>query len=372
MSSPESKYKTLSKSDPDFEAYLRGSFSKQQMAVPVRTLNVRSQNEEVTFEILDQASIDRPSFFIVLLKLLRPQTLTFSVGTMIVAFITSQRMHLTADLLTSVLTIFAILFFHAALNLLNDYYDHIKGHDRINPHGGSRMIQKAWIPAYQVQGFAFFFFALSFIFAVPVLLLHSFIFIGLVFLCLLAGIEFTTHKIGLKNFGLGEYLVYFLTGPLLTSGFIWSITNQFVWQMLLLGSIFGACTLFFYHFSNIENILTDALARRKTWAVYLGIDRAKKFLWLIGGFFLLSYFSFAIFYSFPEILSRKSFLPIEIRNFGILVAMSLVLLMNLFMICIRVLKSSSPLSSDLKNLKNRSLRLHWLTVICMILALSEL
>jgi 1,4-dihydroxy-2-naphthoate octaprenyltransferase len=340
--------------------------------VPVRTMNVRAQNEEVTFEILDSRSVQRPSFLIVLLRLLRPQTLTFSVGTMIVAFIAAHRMKLPTELLTSVLTIFAILFFHAALNLLNDYYDHLKGHDRINPHGGSRAIQKAWIAAYQVQRLAFFFFALAFVFAVPVLMLHSFLFISLVLVSLFAGMEFTTNKIGLKNFGLGEYLVYFLTGPLLTCGFVWSITDQFVWQMLLLGSVFGASTLFFYHFSNIENILTDAQAGRKTWAVYLGIDRAKKFLWLIGGFFLLSYFSFAFVFSFSDFFNRQSLVPLEIRNFSVFVAMSVVLMFNLLLICVKVLKSPSPLSSDLKDLRHRSLRLHWLTVICMILALSDL
>ncbi len=367
-----SEYRTLSKSNPEFDSYSRGNFSTNEMAIPVRTMNVRAQNEEVTFEILKKNSISKPNFFRVLLTLLRPQTLTFSVGTMVVSFIAIQKMKLPADLVISILTIFAILFFHAALNLLNDYYDHVKGHDRINPHGGSRVIQKAWIPAYQVQRLAFLFFALSFLFGIPVLILHSWIVIGLAALSAWAGVEFATQKIGLKNLGLGEYLVFFLTGPLLTSGFIWAITNQFVWQMLLLGSIFGSVALFFYHFSNIENILPDAQAGRKTWAVYLGIDRAKKFLWVIGGFFLLSYFAFAFVYSFPEMMSQRTLLATEVQHFVVFAAMSMVLIINLVFICLKSLKSSSPLASDLKNIRYRSLRLHWLTVICMILAMSDM
>jgi len=371
MNGPDASYfKTLSKSDSEFEAYLRGTFSNELMAVPVRTLNVQSQNEEVTFEVLVKKDISRPNFLLVLLKLLRPQTLTFSVGSMVVSFVAAQRMKIPLDFWLSILTIFAVLFFHAAINLLNDYYDHIKGHDRINPNGGSRAIQKAWIPAYQVQRLGFAFFALAVICGVPVLIQHSSLVVVLATLSALAGIEFSTHKLGLKNLGWGEYLVFLLTGPLLTCGFVWATSAYFLWQMLLLGCLFGFVSLLFYHFANIENIFLDSQVHRKTWAVHLGIDRAKKFLWVIAASILLSYTAFAISFALPQWPSRQTLLPEEQRDLLLLVSMFVILAVQLILICVQSNRLLSPLSSDFESIRNRSLRLHWLTVICMILALS--
>ncbi len=353
ISTGGSQFKTLSSSDPQFHSYLRGTFSNEQMAVPVSTLNVRSQTEEVTFELVDKKDISKPSLSAILLKLLRPQTLTFSVGTMIVSFIVATRLHLELDPTLSLLTIFAVLFFHAAINLLNDYYDHVKGHDRINPRGGSRVIQLAWMPAHAVQKMGFGFLGLSFLLGIPVLVSHSSVVIALAGISALAGLEFSTHKLGLKNLGLGEYLVFFLTGPFLTCGFVWATSGRFHSEMIYLGSIFGFATLFFYHVSNIENILVDAQANRKTWAVHTGIDRAKKILWLLAGLITLSYFAFA--FTFDQL------------NWFTFTLTYIVIGLNLGLICIKSSRALSPLSSDLESIRTRSLRLHWLIVICMII-----
>lgn len=353
ISNGTSYFKTLASKDPQFESYLRGTFSKDQMAVPVKTLNVRSHLEEVTFEIADKKNISKPSLARILLRLLRPQTLTFSIGTMVVSFIVATRLQLQLDPFLSLLTILSVLFFHAAINLLNDYYDHMKGHDRINPNGGSRAIQRAWIGAHFVQKLGFGFLGLSLLLGVPVLILHSSVVIALAGISGLAGLEFSTHKLGLKNLGLGEYLVFFLTGPFLTCGFVWATSGLFHVEMIYLGFIFGFVTLFFYHVSNIENIFVDSQAGRKTWAVYLGIDRAKKFLWFLALMISLSYFAFA--FTFDK------------NNFVIFVLTFIVIAINLTLICLKSSRALSPLSSDLESIRSRTLRLHWLMVICMMI-----
>lgn len=365
---PVTQFKTLAYSDPLFRAYLRGTFSRDQMAIPVHTLNVRSQKEEVTFEVLAKNCIHRPSMFTVILKLLRPQTLTFSVGTMLASLVAAQKLQLPFDSTIAMLSVLAVLFFHAAMNLLNDFYDHMNGHDRINPQGGSRVIQQAWITADTVQKLGFGFLVLSLIFGIPALLLHASIVVLLAALSALAGLEFSTHKLGFKNLGLGEYLVFLLTGPLLTCGLVWATSGLFHQQMIFLGFIFGFITLFFYHVSNIENILVDAQVGRRTWAVFVGIDRAKILLWIIAGLFSLSYFVYALNMSAPDWQKNSLFLKTEQRSLLAFLLLYLVVAINMFLICLRVSRSHSPLSSSLESLRHRSLRLHWLTVICVTLA----
>ncbi len=349
-----SHFKTLSFEDSEFNSYLRGTFSKDLLALPVSTLNVRTQTEEVTFEVVSKNKVRKPGWFYILLKLLRPQTLSFSVGTMLVSYIVGTRLKLELDPKFSFLTIFAVLFFHAAINLLNDYYDHMKGHDRVNPRGGSRVIQLAWIRAYLVQAYGFGFLALSIAFGIPVLFLHSKIVMTLAALSALAGLEFSTHKLGLKNLGLGEYLVFFLTGPFLTCGFVWAISGHFQPEMIYLGCLFGFVTLFFYHASNIESIFADAQAGRKTWAVFVGIDRAKKILWLIAALIASSYFAFAI--------------NFDRANLMIYTLMFFIIATHISLICIKSSRTRSPLSGELESIRARSLRLHWLTVSCLIIA----
>ncbi len=363
------KFETLAHSDPQFDSYLRGSFSSELVAIPIRTLNVGSLKEEVTFEVLEKKNIKRPSFFSILLKLLRPQTLSLSAGTMLVSIITASKLQLKISLESALLTIFSVLFFHASLNLFNDFYDHLRGHDRINPQGGSRVIQQAWLPAHIVQKIGFVFLGLSIAFGLPVLYLHSGIVVAIAAISAFAGLEFAIHKLGFKNFGLGEYLVFFLTGPLLTSGAVWAVSGQFQMQMLYLGFVFGSATLFFYHISNIENILVDALAARKTWAVYLGIDNSKKALWFIAGIFSLSYFLFVL--SVCKLSTARGPQPLELdlNKFTLFLFLYFILALQFILICVRANRSQSPLSSELESLRNRSLRLHWLTVICMIIAL---
>src|ERR1700733_13536428 len=74
----QSRWKTLSRRDPEFLAYLDGSFSVTHLALPVSSLNVGTAREEVTFEIRDGSDVQTPSFFKTALQMIRPSSLFFS------------------------------------------------------------------------------------------------------------------------------------------------------------------------------------------------------------------------------------------------------------------------------------------------------
>src|SRR5262245_11697931 len=78
--------KTISHCDPEFNSYLDGSFSDDLRALPVRSLNVDTLNEEVTFEIVPVDEIQKPSRLKIIWLLMRPQSLAFSMGPMLATF----------------------------------------------------------------------------------------------------------------------------------------------------------------------------------------------------------------------------------------------------------------------------------------------
>ena len=53
---------TVYRKDPSFISYIDGSFSKTHRAVPLRSLNVNSDLEQVTFELIEIGKILKPHF----------------------------------------------------------------------------------------------------------------------------------------------------------------------------------------------------------------------------------------------------------------------------------------------------------------------
>ena len=148
------RFKTLSRKDPEFLAYLDGSFSSRFCALPIRSLNVGTKAEQVTFEIIPRAGLPRPGFVRIARQLIRPTSLVFSMGPMIAVLFFCVAHGLNVDRLIGVTSFLGVVLFQIAMNLFNDYGDHMKGQDRLRPQGGSRAIQKGWVTATSVKRIA--------------------------------------------------------------------------------------------------------------------------------------------------------------------------------------------------------------------------
>ncbi|MES2962509.1 MAG: prenyltransferase, partial [Bdellovibrionota bacterium] len=241
---PQRQLKTLSRSkDPEFHSYLEGTFSNTELAIPVRSLNVGTQSEEVTFSIVPEESVDRPPVLIVARTLVRPSTWIFSAGPMLVVLAKTASTGYPIDWFVTLATIVGVFAFHAAVNLFNDYGDHMKGQDRVRPHGGSRAIQKGWIRAARVRQTAWGLLGFAILCGIPVVVSSPVAIIA--GLALLAALEFAFQRIRLKARGLSEIVAFALTGPLLTVGFAWATVGRVTWSDATLGCIFGSIALMY-------------------------------------------------------------------------------------------------------------------------------
>jgi len=288
---------TLSKSSPQFESYLLGTFSKDHRALPLRTLNANSSQETVTFEVKSVDELDRPSLPMILLHLLKVRAFILVLFPMYVILVKNNADKTIRDPMVVLFATLGILFTYIAVNLRNDFTDHMKGLDRINPKAGSRVIQKGWMTAAQVRSWSNFFVALAVVFASVVIFAFPVV-IGVVMLTVLVGIWAQFLKKGsFKYHKGGEFFVFLLLGPLLTTGYHISISGAWDLESLFLGIIWGWLVVFLQHIKNFEFIMVNSQAGFHNTVTWLGFDRSKTLLRVWWFLFLAMFIGYHLRYA---------------------------------------------------------------------------
>ena len=257
----------------------------------------------------------------------------------------------------AITTLLGTILFHGALNYLNDYFDHVKGEDRVSPNGGSRAIQKGWVRAVTVKRVGFVLLSVAVALGLPALILHPSLVILIAIMALIAGVEFSSKQLGLKHRGYGEILLFLLSGPLVSVGFSWAVAplaTPVNWgPIILIGSVFGVATVYVYHLKNIEDIFIDSQSGVRTLAVSQGFDRAKKFLWVLGASILVAFTA----------LGASTERPVIVFAFAVLLGL------NIFRVNWQVSKIASPLSSEIQQVRLLGIRLHWLILALLLVAI---
>lgn len=348
-----SRFLTISRRDPEFSSYLDGSFSRTHRALPVRSLNVDSTTEEVTFEIVPISEIQRPSFLRLGLQAVRAPSLLLSAGPMIATFFYAISRGYDYSAFITLSSFFGVLAFHMSVNLFNDYGDHIKGRDRVRPRGGSRVIQNGWIAAITLRRVAWALLIVAAVLGVPAIFLSTSTIHPVAIIAVLTGLiglEFAFQKFRLKYRGFAEVLAFALTGPLLCVGFGWAMTGQLVSAFAMLGCIYGAITLMYFHSVNFENIMTDSQAGVSTWATRAGFDASKRFFYFTAALTVGFAFVFAV------LFGRDIAWAIAVLAIG---AMTYPLIE-------KARSVASPLSSGLSRLRRNVVWFSWSTTLILI------
>ena len=362
------RFKTISSVHPDFMSYLDGSFSAEMRALPVRSMNADARSEMapgsnrdvVTFELISIRDIRNPSPFQLFWILLRPSTLILSLGPMMVIFagilfkigLSDQSGLSLVPWWMSIGALIGVLSLQVSVNLFNDYFDHIRGKDRLSARGGSRAIKNGWVAARTLKHAAWGLFGFSVLLGAPVVMTHFSAFILVAILALLAALEFASQKLGLKYRGFGEILAFAMTGPLLTVGFSWALIGTATWAQAAMGVVFGSISLMYYHAANFENIMPDDQAGISTWATRTGFDASKKF------------------FHFTAVLTVCTAVVamLWMRTDWRILVVPLLLAFYLTPLTNRVQRLASPLSSDLVGLRSKVIKLAWFTVVVIIAA----
>jgi len=177
------------------------------------------------------------------------------------------------------LTLLGVGSLHLGANLLNDYYD-ARGSDPINLRptpfsGGSRVIQEGKISASAVLLLGVIFLAVGIGSGIWLVILKRpwvLIFGGL---GLLAGWVYSASPFQYMSKGLGELVIFFAFGPLITLGAYYVMTDSVNWSAFVLGFPQGFLVAAIIWINEFPDYEADRKAGKWNLVVRLGLRSSR-------------------------------------------------------------------------------------------------
>ncbi|MBN7575109.1 1,4-dihydroxy-2-naphthoate octaprenyltransferase [Clostridium sp. 2-1] len=190
-----------------------------------------------------------------------------------------------------ILSIIAIVFQQASVNLLNDHDDFINKVDTKESHSSSGVVVEGLLTLKEVYRSGILLLILGCL--IGLFLAYN---VGIMILILgivgaLCGYFYTGKPLMLKYRGLGAPLVFIIFGPLMTLGGYYLQMQEFTVQSFLISIPTALLTTAILHANDIRDINHDKKAGIKTLSISIGYKKAQK---VYSSLIILSYISLII------------------------------------------------------------------------------
>ncbi|OPX36304.1 MAG: 1,4-dihydroxy-2-naphthoate octaprenyltransferase [Deltaproteobacteria bacterium] len=212
------------------------------------------------------------------LRALRAPFLAGSLVTVLVGSAYSFSLGAFSPLLF-IITLLGVGALHLGANLLNDYYD-ARGSDPINVRvtpfsGGSRVIQEGELSAHWVLLMGLFFLAVGIASGIWLIFLGRpwVMFFG--GLGLFTGWVYSASPFQWMSKGLGELVIFFAFGPLITLGTFYVMSNSVSWAAFLVGFPQGFLVAAIIWVNEFPDFQADAEAGKRNLVVRLGLKASR-------------------------------------------------------------------------------------------------
>lgn len=244
-----------------------------------------------------------------------PASVTPILVTVAYIFYLSHTAGVEMNWTNAVLSFFLLVFLHAGGNLVSDYYDHIKGVDKVNGPNGVTWIHAGIFQPKEILHYGYALLGVAIVIGLAILLNSSFtaIWLGV------AGLLLTSCYPWLKAHALGDLDVLLGFALLPAVGVSFVTTGAYHWETMLLSLPFGLITVAILHANNTRDIENDLGAGLNTLSISLGVKTCQV-LYLV--LLVLPYILIA-FYFVNGLVPVWSFLPfftipIAVKNCGLM------------------------------------------------------
>lgn len=271
------RFVTLKSTDPEYNKYLWGDVP--EVALPIKSYNLGTEEESVTFELRQKAEVAWPGwlrFFTALVKLR-----TYILVSVPMFFILSKHAdNPQFDIVSFVSACTGVLFLYAGFNIRNDVADHISGFDRVNLDSSKKPIRLGWISARKAKWVSNLVFLAAALTAVPSLILHPVLVVILLAVIILTILAKFAKTNSYKNQMFGEMVLLLISGPLLLYGldFAAGAPVSRASETGIFGIFWGLLVLFIVDINNFSHIMTSSQNRIKNTITKLGFDSAQKYI----------------------------------------------------------------------------------------------
>ena len=197
---------------------------KNRVALPREKIYYSAEAGSVFFELIDPAKLVRPSLPRVLLRAMRPESLTKTLTPGLGVLFYGLLQKWSFDWRLGVLALLGAFFFQIAGNALNDAEDHIRlidlpGHWTDGVTHGSGVIQKGWISARDMRRWGYLALTLGVLFGLPAVIVSPHLLVLVGGAGILGVLGYSNRPLGFKYRAFGDFLIFLLAGPLFTIGF---------------------------------------------------------------------------------------------------------------------------------------------------------
>jgi 1,4-dihydroxy-2-naphthoate octaprenyltransferase len=247
---------------------------------------------------------------------LRPVSFTASVIPVLVgtAIAADDEFHLGLFLLA----LLGSVAIHAGTNLVNDYFDHVKGTDNEESLGQSGVIQRGLLSARAVLIGGISAFAVGAAVGLIITAMTGWPVLALGVASVLAGYFYTASPFSLAYRGLGEVVVFIFMGPVIVMGAYYVQLEHFGWAPFLASLPIGLLVAAILHANNVRDIENDRRNNKWTLAALAGRPLADyEFIALmLGGYGILVAMIIAGAAPWPVLITLLS-LPLALRIVGL-------------------------------------------------------
>lgn len=176
---------------------------------------------------------------------------------------------------------------HAGTNLVNDYYDHVKGADGPDSLGPSGVIQRGDLSPRSVLIGGIVCFALGSAIGLVLVAMTSVELLWLGLASVLAGFLYTGAPVSLAYIGLGEVTVFVFMGPVMVLGSYFVQTERWAWAPFIVSLPVAFLVTGILHANNMRDIEDDRRHGKRTIATLIGRRWANvEYYLLIGAAYL--------------------------------------------------------------------------------------
>ena len=213
--------------------------------------------------------------------------------------------------INGVLAVVGAVIFHAAGNIIGDYYDFIYEVDGQEKTGPVRLLVTGYFKPKTILIYSLIVLTVGIALGIYLITQSGFslFYIGLI------GILCVFFYFKLKYIALGEVVIFISFSQLIGLGVVYVMTNQIIWSSLLVVAPVGLLIVGILHANNTRDLVLDKAAGIKTQAIKLGVEGSK----ILYQSLLLSTYILIAIIVMAELLHPLSFLvlfslPLTLKN----------------------------------------------------------
>ena len=199
---------------------------------------------------------------------LRPISFTASVIPVLVGTAIAAQEEFHA--LLFVLALLGSVAIHAGTNLVNDYFDHVKGTDNTESLCQSGVIQRGMLSARAVLLGGVVAFGAGAAIGLTIATMVGWPVLALGIASVLAGYFYTASPFSLAYRGLGEAVVFVFMGPVIVMGAYYVQMEAFAWEAFVASVPIGLLVAAILHANNVRDIENDRRNNKWTLAALAG------------------------------------------------------------------------------------------------------